>query len=329
MATTSSRADAHALRRGADVTREGYDEDRPRARGERIAIEPRWPVALVVLCFIIITITLRVFEPQRESLGPPWFVPAVEIAMLVALIAADPARVSGRRKWLRRASITLVFALAVVATVSTVVLIETLIGGGKLTGSPSSLLASGALIWLGNLLVFSLLYWQLDTGGPRARHQRERLYPDFAFPQQLNPELAPPGWRPQYVDYFMLGLTTSTALSPTDVMPMAHWAKLAMAPAIPDLADGDRTRHRPSRERFLARTGDSPFYAIRVIRPMVIRAISWSAGGGPSRSGRRRTRGTAPSLRRRCARRASLSSTRARPSRGRRPRGSRRRGRRW
>jgi hypothetical protein len=44
----------------------------------------------------------------------------------------------------------------------------------------------------------------------------ERQYPDFAFTHQLSPELAPPGWRPQYVDYLILGLTTSTAFGPTD-----------------------------------------------------------------------------------------------------------------
>jgi hypothetical protein len=77
--------------------------------------------------------------------------------------------------------------------------------------------------------VFGLLYWQLDSGGPLARHRSERPYPDFAFSQHLSPEVAPPGWRPRYVDYFVLGLTTSTAFSPTDVMPMAPWAKLTMA----------------------------------------------------------------------------------------------------
>jgi hypothetical protein len=91
------------------------------------------------------------------------------------------------------------------------------------------LLTSGALIYLGNILVFSLLYWLLDSGGPLARFHREHEYPDFAFTQQLSPELAPPGWRPQYVDYLILGLTTNTAFSPTDVMPMARWAKLTMA----------------------------------------------------------------------------------------------------
>ena len=63
----------------------------------------------------------------------------------------------------------------------------------------------------------------------RARYLHEHRYPDFAFTQQLSPELAPPGWRPRYVDYLILGVTTSTAFSPTDVMPMAAWAKLTMA----------------------------------------------------------------------------------------------------
>jgi hypothetical protein len=79
------------------------------------------------------------------------------------------------------------------------------------------------------VLVFSLFYWLLDSGGPLARYQGEHPHPDFAFTQQMSPELAPPGWRPQYVDYLILGLTTSTAFSPTDVMPMAWWAKLTMA----------------------------------------------------------------------------------------------------
>ena len=78
-------------------------------------------------------------------------------------------------------------------------------------------------------LVFSLAYWIFDTGGPWIRSQGTRPYPDFAFSQQMSPELAPPGWRPMYVDYMVLGLNTSAAFSPTDVMPMARWAKLAMS----------------------------------------------------------------------------------------------------
>jgi len=196
---------------------------------EPIFVEPRWPIALAVSGFIAITVTLRILEPHRESLGPTWLVPGIEIAVLLALVAADPARVSARASWLRRVSIALVASLAVVAVSSTAVLIADLIRGASVADSPGPLLTSGALIWLGNCLTFGLLYWLLDSGGPLARYRGDREYPDFAFSQQMSPELAPPGWRPQFVDYFILGLTTSMAFSPTDVMPMVLWAKLTMA----------------------------------------------------------------------------------------------------
>jgi hypothetical protein len=156
-------------------------------------------------------------------------VPALEIAMLLALLAANPAHIQERRRWLRRVAIGLIFALGAVALWSTIVLVVDLIDGSQVTQSASSLLASGALIWLGNALVFSITYWIFDTGGPWVRYQGTRAYPDFAFSQQMSPELAPPGWRPMYVDYLVLGLNTSAAFSPTDVMPMARWAKLAMS----------------------------------------------------------------------------------------------------
>jgi hypothetical protein len=203
-----------------EVTR--LDEESP-------FVEPRWPIAFAVAGFTAITIVLRILEPQRESLGPTWLVPAVEIGLLVALIAADPPRVAARAGWLRRLSIVLVLLLVVVALSSTAVLISDLIRGARVAQSAGPLLTSGALIWLGNCLAFALLYWLLDSGGPLARYRAEREYPDFAFSQQMSPELAPPGWRPQFADYLVLGLTTNTAFSPTDVMPMVIWAKLTMA----------------------------------------------------------------------------------------------------
>jgi hypothetical protein len=191
--------------------------------------EPRWQLAAALGAFILVSVVLRIAVPERQSIGPAWLVPALEIGLLVLLVAADPARIAGRRHWLRKASILLVSLLAVVVLTATAKLIIDLIQGNKVTNSADSLLASGALVYLGNILIFSLLYWLLDSGGPLARYRGEHEYPDLAFSQQLSPELAPPGWRPQYVDYLILGLTTSTAFSPTDVMPMARWVKLMMA----------------------------------------------------------------------------------------------------
>ena len=155
--------------------------------------------------------------------------PTLEILFLVALVAADPNHITTRARWLRRVGIALTFGLMVVTLASTIVLIQDLVEGGKATDSADVLLASGALVWLGNVMVFSLLYWQLDSGGPLARYRGEHAYPDFLFTQQASPEFAPPDWRPKFPDYLILGLTTSTAFSPTDVMPMATWAKLTMA----------------------------------------------------------------------------------------------------
>ncbi len=57
---------------------------------------------------------------------------------------------------------------------------------------------------------------------------RDARYPDLAFPQHLNLEVAPSGWRPQFLDYLFVGFTTANAFSPTDTMPMVHRAKVAM-----------------------------------------------------------------------------------------------------
>ena len=78
------------------------------------------------------------------------------------------------------------------------------------------------------MLTFGFLFWELDGGGPGERAHRPADYPDLAFPEQLNPRVAPPGWRPVLYDYLYLGLTNALAFSPTDVMPLARWAKAAM-----------------------------------------------------------------------------------------------------
>ena len=101
--------------------------------------------------------------------------------------------------------------------------------GSSLTGDPKLLLFAGAKVWLTNNIAFALLYWQFDGGGPAERAYGLPRFPDFAFPQQSNPELAPPDWRPRFIDYLYVAFTTANAFSPTDTMPLSPWAKVAMA----------------------------------------------------------------------------------------------------
>ncbi|MFD7916857.1 hypothetical protein ACFV30_40275 [Streptomyces sp. NPDC059752] len=125
-------------------------------------------------------------------------------------------------------SITLVSLMVCSAIWSTVQLIDDLIHGGSETNSAGALLLAGGIVWTSTILAFSLLYFELDSGGPAARARYMPATPALAFPQQLSPELNASHWRPRYVDYLYLGFTNSTALSPTDVMPLAPWAKSVM-----------------------------------------------------------------------------------------------------
>jgi hypothetical protein len=193
---------------------------------ERPSVESPWPPALALIAFFALNVATRIWLPHEGAARVPWLVPSVEIVLLVALLGGNPAR-RAQRRWARPAALGLVGVLVLAALWATVLLIRDLIDGKGVSNSPTELLASGGLVWLGNNLAFALLYWLLDGGGPLARTRIE-VPVDFAFTQQMSPELAPPNWRPVFLDYLHLGFTNATAFSPTDVMPLTHRAKFTM-----------------------------------------------------------------------------------------------------
>jgi uncharacterized membrane protein len=182
---------------------------------------------VALLVFIGLNIALRVWLPSEGAVRLPWLLPAIEAVLLVALVAGNPSRLARRARWAHRVAVILVVVLVAAALWSTVVLVDDLIKGHGVSNSATQLLASGALVWLGNNLAFAILYWLIDSGGPIARVQ-DSTPVDFAFTQQMSPELAPPGWRPVFLDYLHLGFTNATAFSPTDVMPLTLRAKYIM-----------------------------------------------------------------------------------------------------
>jgi hypothetical protein len=189
--------------------------------------ESRWPPAAALLVFMALNITVRVWLPSEGAVRTPWLLPALEAFLLIVLVSSDPGSIARRATWLRRVALSVVAVMVVAALWATGLLVYDLIKGLGVTNSPSELLASGGLVWLGNNLSFALLYWLVDSGGPIAR-SRQPIPLDFAFTQQMSPELAPPGWKPVFLDYLHLGFTNATAFSPTDVMPLTHRAKYLM-----------------------------------------------------------------------------------------------------
>ncbi len=179
--------------------------------------DPHWPAQLAILVALVLHIAL----PGRVTVIPDWIVPVVEGMLLAALVIARQ-RESPRRRALSFSVIGLVIAAN---TVTLGALLNYLLDHSRAHGS--SLLLSGVDIFITNILIFAVLFWELDRGGPEARNSRRARRPDFFF-QEMDPTTNMPRWRPTFIDYLYLSFTNCTAFSPTDTMPLTARAKLLM-----------------------------------------------------------------------------------------------------
>jgi hypothetical protein len=186
--------------------------------------EHRWPVSISIIAAIVLQLLL---PPRLETPLPPPLLPALEGALLIGLAIANPVRIEKRGPTVRALSIALIILITAANLASGVLLIRAILEG-KAGGAAGPLLESGASIWATNVIAFALWYWEFDRGGPVSRAQGSSRLPDLMFPQMASPQLAPPEWEPRFVDYLYLAFTNATAFSPTDVMPLARWAKLTM-----------------------------------------------------------------------------------------------------
>lgn len=185
--------------------------------------ETRWPAAAAVAAALLV----QVFFTDRLVPGPPLLLPGLEALLLVGLLAADPSRISRESRDLRALAVVVILTVGAVNAVALVSLVNRLLGSGLVDGR--ELLGAAAGVWVTNVLVFGLGYWELDRGGPLGRAGgRPVSFPDLWFPQDGDPTSAPPGWKPRFVDYLFVALTSATAFSPTDTMPLSQRAKAMM-----------------------------------------------------------------------------------------------------
>jgi uncharacterized membrane protein len=187
------------------------------------AAEPRWPMATAVVAATV----LFVGTPHGGRVPGWWIGPLLQLILLGILIAQDPGRIDHRSPTLHRLTVALLVIMTTGTVLSVIVLaVDILVAAKGVTAT--ALLGRGAAIWVENVIVFSLWYWQFDRGGPAERAAGIPVPPSFAFPENATPELAPAGWRPAYPDYLYLAYTNATAFSPTDTLPVRRWAKLTM-----------------------------------------------------------------------------------------------------
>lgn len=196
--------------------------------------EARLPSALVVVA----AIALYALLPEQLILGPRLVIPVLEAVLLAALIAVNPRRMTRDNRWERAAALSLVGLIAVTNTAALVLLLRQLVSTGD--DRAVELLVAAGQVWLTNVIVYGLAYWELDRGGPVARthlprHQLARA--DFRFPQDEDHDTIDEvragsskvsDWVPAIVDYLYVSLSNSSAFSPTDTMPLSTRAKILM-----------------------------------------------------------------------------------------------------
>jgi hypothetical protein len=196
-------------------------------RGTRVTY---WPALLCVLAAILLQVRL----PGKLTVGPTWLLPSLEGALLIGLAATTPhGRADEDHPLRRRVAIGLIALVNVANAGSLYLLVHELLH--KHIKDGHSLILSGIAIWLTNVLIFALWYWQLDRGGPanRARHPDPTTpegRPDFVF-SEMDGGLpyAPKDWIPGFIEYLALSVTTATAFSPSDTMPISRQARVLMS----------------------------------------------------------------------------------------------------
>lgn len=184
--------------------------------------EHRWSAAAAVLVVIVLHLTL----PQSLTVVPDWVVPVILVVLLVPLLVGSPRRHHEAAVWARRLSLAVLAVLALTLFTSIVMLANEIFSVRDVDAR--QVIWSAFALWVTSVVAFGLGCWELDGGGPEARHAPKGFAPDLLFPQQAQPELAPPGWAPTFPDYLYVALTNSVSFAPADTVPLTVRMKALM-----------------------------------------------------------------------------------------------------
>jgi hypothetical protein len=185
-------------------------------------VEPFWEAQLAVL----VTIASYVALPARLTVGPRWLVPSLEGVLLFGLVISTPYLHHTQAPARRRITIGLIAVVSAANFTAEGLLLHYLLKGGGKGGR--TLVFSAAQIWITNVAVFGLWFWEVDRGGPHRRTALEPRAPDFLFPQMDAQQRSLRDWRPAFLDYLYVAFTNASAFSPTDAMPLTVRIKSLM-----------------------------------------------------------------------------------------------------
>lgn len=193
----------------------------PLLRNKNHDRDPIWHVEIVMLAAIALQLTL----PDHFVFGVRWLLPVCELVLALLLTATTPKE-KIFRSLARRINVFLLIGVTALSNVYALTQVAThLLQSGRINDG-RSLILTAINIYLTNVIIFALLYWEMDAGGPGHRRSAADEERDFLFPQAQLPALK--SWHATFVDYLYVSSTNATAFSPTDTLPLSRRAKMLM-----------------------------------------------------------------------------------------------------
>jgi len=185
--------------------------------------DPVWPVQVSMVVAIVLQLTL----PDKFSGHTRYVLPAVE-ALLLALLSFTTPKERIFKSVSRRINVLLLIALTSAGNAYSLwVITKQLLSGVHLSDGRALILAS-INIFLTNIIIFGLWYWEMDGGGPGERQHIQKYEQDFLFPQHHNEDYKHPDWKPTFLDYLYVAATNAMTFGPADTKPLSRRAKMLM-----------------------------------------------------------------------------------------------------
>lgn len=184
------------------------------------------PVAPVQLAMLV-AIGLQLALPDTFSVGTRYIIPLAEL-LLLALLSFTTPREKIFKSIARRINVLLLILLTGLGNAYSLgVITNKLLSGGHLSDG-RALIYAAINIFLTNIIVFALWYWEMDGGGPGERQHIAKYEQDFLFPQHHNEDYKHPDWKPTFTDYLYVSSTNAMTFGPADTKPLSRRAKMLM-----------------------------------------------------------------------------------------------------
>lgn len=181
-----------------------------------------WHAQLVFLLAVVLQFTI----PHQLRVGDRYTIAVIELILVAGIGITAPKRHISFKGFNRTIAVLLIGLLSFANISSLVLVINGLLNGSQVAGR--QLVTAAFAIFITNIIVFSLWYWELDSPGLTGVKKHDAR-PKFDFPQLESKLKEAEGWEPTFFDYLYVSITNASAFSPTDTLPLTHAVKAIMS----------------------------------------------------------------------------------------------------